>query len=653
MEKKSIKLQFFISLLFLGVIFSFLPSNASADYAATATATSIFNSSVWALSANGCYNAIIWTGTEFKCICGDSKCNGHYYPSGPVGFWGGSYVGGYASTVNFPGAINVNIPAPGGIVNNRYVAPVNAEQLCMNWGGYIVCSNIYPTTQPVIDYIRQYDPSFSGYVQPLFNVDSTGLLRTGNVYIATSYSTIASTNSLVIGGLFPDIKNITYSCPSGGTLSGTTCITDCNLPWGGTIASGNSTTAFSATSVPCGSVCTSISQTRTCTNGTLSGSYSNQSCTPAVCLSCSASTASWLASASCSGPYNLITSGRTRTIISHNGNIGHVTLSCNNGTVFQSSATCTVPNINATCGTASKIFSSTDTSWGSYTACATGTAALPSFPATGASSSWTCIGSGTGTNASCAASRTSLGTCGTANGVSTSIVPTSNFCVSSIPSAVTTNFSNYTWNCVGDTTASCSAPRTGQSCTSPCGLSDSLSGTWGGFCYLTSSVACGSTCALSQGYCNSGTWTMPYSAGYAEGSCMMQACPVNGSCGPEDGTFSMSVPTVFTCDIGTKSALSPSDPWQWTCPGTNGGIDATCQINKSIDGKCGIANGTTISSIPSNSEACDFGFPVGLSGTGPWSWTCSGIGTGSSPSPPCSAYKAPTVTGVDWREVAP
>src|SRR5690606_31847115 len=51
---------------------------------------------------------------------------------------------------------------------------------------------------------------------------------------------------------------------------------DCALPWGGLLANGSSVTAYLSSSVPYGSSCSS--QTRTCSSGTLSGSYTHQSC---------------------------------------------------------------------------------------------------------------------------------------------------------------------------------------------------------------------------------------------------------------------------------------------------------------------------------------------------------------------------------------
>ena len=61
---------------------------------------------------------------------------------------------------------------------------------------------------------------------------------------------------------------VSVTAPAGGS--------SCTLPWGGTIADGASVTAYQSASVTSPATCTS--QTRTCSNGTLSGTYTNQSC---------------------------------------------------------------------------------------------------------------------------------------------------------------------------------------------------------------------------------------------------------------------------------------------------------------------------------------------------------------------------------------
>lgn len=59
---------------------------------------------------------------------------------------------------------------------------------------------------------------------------------------------------------------------------------NCTLPWGGTLINGQSTSAYLSNSPACGESCQS--QTRTCTDGNLSGSYTHQSCSVAACSSC-------------------------------------------------------------------------------------------------------------------------------------------------------------------------------------------------------------------------------------------------------------------------------------------------------------------------------------------------------------------------------
>ncbi len=105
--------------------------------------------------------------------------------------------------------------------------------------------------------------------------------------------------SYVCGGSWTPSKTWTYSasgwsecnftCQAGYTWDGSTCAPNsCTLPaglWWGTIAHNGSVTAYAASSVNCGSLC--ASQTRTCTLGVLSGTYTNASCVPLICPTCS------------------------------------------------------------------------------------------------------------------------------------------------------------------------------------------------------------------------------------------------------------------------------------------------------------------------------------------------------------------------------
>lgn len=92
--------------------------------------------------------------------------------------------------------------------------------------------------------------------------------------------TAYQTSEVAYGG---QCTSETQTC-NNGTLSGSyasgnctvATAAECSLPWGGTLPHGQSTTAYqaaSATNAQC------MPETRTCNNGTLSGSYSNMSCT--------------------------------------------------------------------------------------------------------------------------------------------------------------------------------------------------------------------------------------------------------------------------------------------------------------------------------------------------------------------------------------
>lgn len=56
----------------------------------------------------------------------------------------------------------------------------------------------------------------------------------------------------------------------------------CALPWGSTLATGKTVTAYSASNPPFGVSCASISEELSCSAGKLSGTFTNQTCTEAL-----------------------------------------------------------------------------------------------------------------------------------------------------------------------------------------------------------------------------------------------------------------------------------------------------------------------------------------------------------------------------------
>ncbi|MGC9194890.1 MAG: hypothetical protein ACP5IL_05465, partial [Syntrophobacteraceae bacterium] len=117
---------------------------------------------------------------------------------------------------------------------------------------------------------------------------------------------------------------------------------------------------------------------------------------------------------------------------------------------------------------------------------------------------------------------------------------------------------------------------------------------------------------------------------------------LNGACGSSSGKVTSSAPTTGLCINGAPSAVSGAGPWTWSCAGEHGGTTASCLANPPAEnGVCGSSNGGSFSSPPT-SNLCSTGMASTVTGTGPWSWTCSGLFGGTSAR--CSA-DPPAVNG--------
>ncbi len=123
-------------------------------------------------------------------------------------------------------------------------------------------------------------------------------------------------------------------CQNQTCLEGA-CAASCALPWGGSIGHGENVTAYQAATEECGSECES--ETRTCDNGTLSGSYTEQSCS-APCADCPAETVSW---DDCEGEATSVAHQETQTVSNIAADyLGEATYLCEDGVWTFQSGTC-------------------------------------------------------------------------------------------------------------------------------------------------------------------------------------------------------------------------------------------------------------------------------------------------------------------------
>ena len=115
----------------------------------------------------------------------------------------------------------------------------------------------------------------------------------------------------------------------------------------------------------------------------------------------------------------------------------------------------------------------------------------------------------------------------------------------------------------------------------------------------------------------------------------------DGMCGGAAAIGSDHAPAANLCMHGSASRVSGSGPWTWACSGLNGGQAAACEAPLRADGVCGGANAAPAGQMPM-SDLCSEGYASAVTGEGPWNWTCSGLNGGSAAT--CSA--APMLNAV-------
>ncbi|MBV8060976.1 MAG: hypothetical protein JO126_02710 [Alphaproteobacteria bacterium] len=225
------------------------------------------------------------------------------------------------------------------------------------------------------------------------------------------------------------------------------------------------------------------------------------------------------------------------------------------------------------------------------------------------------------------------GQCGGAAGVSVRAAPTTGLCHVGVPSSVSAANNLFTWTCSGG-----SDGTNTTSCSAPviidaaCGISNTGD-------FLTAPT--GNLCSDGSLPAVTGTgpwfWTCLGTNGGNNASCTANKT-VNGACGAANGVAVSSAPANNLCSVGTPSGISGSGPWTWSCAGQYGGPTAFCNAPVAvINGTCGSSNGGTFANAPST-NLCNSGTATNLSGSGPWTWSCAGSNNGGTAS--CAANLA-------------
>ncbi|BFT94762.1 hypothetical protein MNSC_07700 [Minisyncoccus archaeophilus] len=315
--------------------------------------------------------------------------------------------------------------------------------------------------------------------------------------------------------------------------------------------------------------------------------------------------------------------------------------------------------VNGQCGSANGVtFPYSQTSYGSYTQCSTGSSSNTAFPAQGSTVYWNCNGSNGGSNASCYASRSSApaavnGQCGSRSGTTVQdgslSSGSSGLCSAGSVASFQVFQGNYWWKCQGSNGGSTSdwciayiAARVNGQCGSANGVTFPYSQTSYGSYTQCSTGSSSNTAFPAQG--STVYWNCNGSNGGSNASCYASrsSAPagVNGTCNNS---------CKYCCSSGTLGTTYDYNPtYYWYCNGSNGGSSSgLCMITIAtpVNGQCGSAYGGSFSSAPT-SGLCNQGSPSSPYQSGSyWVWSCSGSNGGSNAT--CIAYKtASPVNGV-------
>ena len=181
------------------------------------------------------------------------------------------------------------------------------------------------------------------------------------------------------------------------------------------------------------------------------------------------------------------------------------------------------------------------------------------------------------------------GACGSSNGGVFNVPPAANLCASGTAGPVSGS-GPWSWSCAGlngGTSAGCTASIQSFSVTFAAGANGTLSGN------TLQTVNYGSSAATVTALPAPGYFFVNWTEGGSVVSSVaalvvsnvsashsfsanFAPSPVNGACGSGNGAFFNLAPAANLCALGTAGPVSGSGPWSWSCSGSFGGAPATC-----------------------------------------------------------------------------
>ncbi len=233
-------------------------------------------------------------------------------------------------------------------------------------------------------------------------------------------------------------------------------------------------------------------------------------------------------------------------------------------------------------------------------------------------------------SASSATSAVEDGKCGAANGAGTDQAPVAELCLKGAPSHVNGG-GPWTWACSGANGGAAAACSASKKADGACGAADGAPTD-----QMPSADLCSS--GFASAVTGNGPWNWTCGGLYGGMAATCSAAPKKDAvCGSASSHGHRDAPADNLCSVGEASAVGGTGPWVWNCAGVNKGATVECTGPASINGTCGGANGVAIAKAPLD-DLCATGKASRVTGSGPFTWNCSGIEGGDMQS--CTAPMA-------------
>ncbi len=127
---------------------------------------------------------------------------------------------------------------------------------------------------------------------------------------------------------------------------------------------------------------------------------------------------------------------------------------------------------------------------------------------------------------------------------------------------------------------------------------------------------------------------------------------VKASCGTANGSNVPAAPKDNLCAQGIATTVMGNGPFTWSCQSADGDKVAPCMATLQVNAVCGSADGVAVNAAPTR-DLCRAGHASDVTGEDTFVWTCAGSGGGVNDTCQASLIKNKAVNMADAKALSP